>query len=98
MTGQLLPQQDYGQWRVLQHDRYGAVHHRHLVLMRRCASWSTMVRVKIFINQGRLPLLICSWVCSVTEYFFFLFRDNCRETNIDRGETLCQFHGFLLSN
>ena len=51
MTGQLLPQQDYGQWRVLQHDRYGAVHHRQLVLMRRCASWSTMVRVKFLISH-----------------------------------------------
>ena len=84
MTGQLLPQQDYGQWRALQRDRYGAVHHRQLVLVRRCASWSTMVRVKFLISQGRLPLLIRSWVCSVTEYLFSLLRDNRRETNIER--------------
>ena len=96
MTGQLLPQQDYGQWRVLQHDRYGAVHHRHSVLMRRCASWSTMVRVKLLISQSR-RLLIRSWLCSVTDYFVSLFRDN-HETNIDRGKTVYQVHGFLLSS
>ena len=32
----------------------------------------------------RLPLLIHSWVCSVTEYLFSLLRDNRRETNIER--------------